>query len=283
MYNFLLVFYTIKLFTFLFFLLIFYMTVYSIKRLTYFNTAIYNIFGVYRRIWKRFVYHIFIWRLILHLLFSLFYMTVYITLVFLFILYDGWYYTCFFIYFIWRLILHLFFSLFYMTVYITLVFLFILYDGWYVLTLYVPFDVWLVFLTTIGGYYILLMFTHQSDWSGGQWLEGWFWRLPHGKWKWPYGDGILFYKDSMGRNIQRGCRFIHGGYIHFIHIIIGSYPRITNYIWRDCCRICFHYCSKPFPEWHNYYKKGNKWRMFIKNLYNSLFLYINHQRREVMS
>ena len=243
MYNFLLVFYTIKLFTFLFFLLIFYMTVYSIKRLTYFNTAIYNIFGVYRRIWKRFVYHIFIWRLILHLLFSLFYMTVYITLVFLFILYDGW----------------------------------------YVLTLYVPFDVWLVFLTTIGGYYILLMFTHQSDWSGGQWLEGWFWRLPHGKWKWPYGDGILFYKDSMGRNIQRGCRFIHGGYIHFIHIIIGSYPRITNYIWRDCCRICFHYCSKPFPEWHNYYKKGNKWRMFIKNLYNSLFLYINHQRREVMS
>jgi len=117
MYNFLLVFYTIKLFTFLFFLLIFYMTVYSIKRLTYFNTAIYNIFGVYRRIWKRFVYHIFIWRLILHLFFSLFYMTVYITLVFLFILYDGWYYTCFFfilydglyytcffVYFIWRLI-----------------------------------------------------------------------------------------------------------------------------------------------------------------------------------
>ena len=91
MYNFLLVFYTIKLFTFLFFLLIFYMTVYSIKRLTYFNTAIYNIFWCLSTDMKT-------------VCLPYFYMTAYITLAFFFILYDGLYYTCFFVYFIWRLI-----------------------------------------------------------------------------------------------------------------------------------------------------------------------------------
>jgi len=126
MYNFLLVFYTIKLFTFLFFLLIFYMTVYSIKRLTYFNTAIYNIFWCLSTDMKT-------------VCLPYFYMTAYITLAFFFILYDGLYYTCFFVYFIWRLILHLFFYLFYMTVDITLVFFFILYDGLYYTCFFVYF------------------------------------------------------------------------------------------------------------------------------------------------